>query len=110
MKKLFLLIGLLYPLFVSASPFIVSDDTAQDVTHCGVFIDSDPKIDIPVTDTKSCKYDINYVSVGAHTIKFTYVKIDPIWGRSESVESAPFTFTRPSQTIEVSPSGLLIAP
>lgn len=103
-----LLLPIIFVKLAEAAPFIVSDDTTQTVTHCGYYLDSAPKIDVPVTDTKACKVDLSSVTVGVHTVKLTYVLIVPGWGRSESAPSSPFTFTRPSPTISVSPGSLAI--
>lgn len=112
MKTTVFLLALL-PLSALGAPFVVSDSTTQIVTHCGVVLDTAVKVDVPVvTDLtgKLCKYDLTAVSSGVHTLKVTFVNIDPIWGRSESALSIPFTFTRPSPTITVSPAGLVITP
>ena len=92
-----------------ASPFVVSDPSSQTVTHCGVILDDGVKYDVPVMG-KACKIDISTVSVGSHTLKATFVNIDPIWGRSESVTSAPLNFVRPPNTIYTAPVNLIITP
>jgi hypothetical protein len=111
MKKVLLAaLLLLVPTLVLATPFVTSDPTTQIVTHCGVLLDSGAKVDIPVTTVNVtsaiCKYDIGTVSVGPHTIKVTFVNIDPVWGRSESVTSVPLDFVRPSNAITNPPTGL----
>ena len=113
MKKiLYFSIILIVSNFALAAPFVVSDSTTQVVTHCGVVLDSGSKIDVPVVTatptTAICKYDISAVSVGPHTIKATFVNIDPIWGRSESVFSSPLDFVRPSNVINIAPTNLVI--
>lgn len=92
-----------------ATPFVVSDQTTQVVTHCGVALDSTPKYDTPIV-TGACKIDISGVSAGTHTIKATFVNIDPVWGRSESVFSAPLTFVKPASVIGIAPANLVISP
>ena len=113
MKKLFLITILMSTPYVSAAPFVTSDATTQKVTHCGVLLDNGVKIDVPVTSVSTtsaiCKYDVGSVTVGPHTIKATFVNIDAVWGRSESVYSVPLDFIRPDQTIPTSPSGLGIS-
>jgi len=93
-----------------ATPFVVSDSTTQTVTHCGILLDSNAKVEVPVVTvtptTAICKYDVGNVSVGQHTIKATFINVDPLWGRNESVQSAPFDFIRPGAGTITSPSGL----
>jgi hypothetical protein len=89
---------------------VISDATTQAVTHCGVTLDTSAKVDVPVevvSGGKRCKYDANSVTAGTHVIKMTYVNIDPTWGRLESVDSAPLTFTRPANPSQT-PGGLVI--
>ena len=99
------------PTLTYAAPFITSDPTTQTVTHCGAQFDTAPKFDSVVQSDKSCKIDIPAsLAPGVHTVKATYVNIDPVWGRSESVFSAPFTFTKPALSIPAAPAGLGITP
>lgn len=96
-----------------AAPFLVSDQTLQEVTHCGFILDSAAKIDVSVVSVaggKICKIDLQSVTVGNHTVKLTFVNIDPVWGRAESVESSPFLLTRPSSSVTNTPTGLAIIP
>lgn len=94
----------------NAAPFVTSDPTTQKVTHCGILLNSGAKIEIPVTSasatTAICKYDIGTVAVGTHTIKATFINIDPVWGRSESVTSIPLDFVRPNNVVNNPPTGL----
>lgn len=106
--RIFILL-LLASINVYAAPFVVSDPSTQTVTHCGVVIDTQPKFDVPVIN-KACKVDISTVTEGAHTIKATFVNIDPVWGRSESVFSTPLNFVRPSAQLLIAPSNLVITP
>lgn len=110
--KIALAVLIALPSLSFASPFVVSDATTQKVTHCGVMLDSGAKVDVPVVSdsptTAICKYDIGGVSVGPHTIKTTFINIDPIWGRSESVYSTPLDFVRPGDTVSQPPAGLNI--
>jgi hypothetical protein len=112
-KILFALITLLLlPVCAAiAAPFVISDETAQTVTHCGLFLDAAAKVDTPVasnTTGKYCKFDLAGLSTGAHTIKATFVNIDPVWGRLESVQSVPLSLTKPE--IQNAPSGLGLIP
>ena len=96
-----------------SSPYAVSDPTPQVVKSCGIQLDSNVKMDVDVevvTGGKRCKYDLTTVSAGQHTIKATFVNIDPMWGRSESVFSAPLTFTRPVASVPVAPTGIVLTP
>lgn len=105
----FLLLG---PVITMATPYVVSDQTPQKVTHCGVVLDGGTKYDVPVATatptTATCKIDISAVSVGQHTIKASFVNIDPTWGRSESVFSSPLDFVRPDNVIAFPPNNLVI--
>ena len=97
----------------NAAPFVTSDATTQKVTHCGILLDTGAKVEVPVTTVTPtsaiCKYDVGGVTVGSHTIKATFINVDPVWGRSESVTSLPLDFARPDQTIATPPSGLGIS-
>ena len=94
-----------------AAPNVMSDPTTQTVTHCGYMLDAQPKVDVPVaTDAagKFCKMDIANMPAGNHTIRATYVNIDPLWGRQESVPSLPLAVTKPSAPL--APLGLSVSP
>lgn len=97
------------------APFVVSDPLATGMTQCGVFLDSAPKLTIPVTAVtvpvagNICKFDVGTVSTGSHTISLTAITAnDPVWGSQESVKSSPLVFVRP--TGPAAPSGLQIVP
>ena len=97
---------------VTAAPFVVSDPTLQGVTHCGSVLDGGVKVDSVVAVSplgKSCKIDIGSVGGGNHSIAASFVNIDPVYGRQESVQSAPFVFVVPSGTINA-PGALKIVP
>ena len=97
---------------VYAAPFVVSDPTLQGVTHCGYVLDGGVKVDSIVAVSplgKSCKIDIGTVGVGNHSIAASFVNIDPIYGRSESVLSAPLEFTVPAKILNA-PGVLKIVP
>lgn len=111
MKKSLLLLLLTITSTSFASPFVISDPITEVVTHCGYILDSNDKVDVPVADTiggKQCKVDLQGLAVGNHTVKLTFVNIDPVWGRAESVESAPFSLVKPTNVLTVTPSGLLL--
>jgi len=110
MKNFILASILIIPTSVLATPYVQSDPTTQIVTHCGILLDNGTKVDVPVVTVNAtsaiCKYDIGGVAVGPHTIKATFVNIDPVWGRSESVYSVPLDFVRPGNAITNPPAGL----
>lgn len=97
-----------------AAPFVVSDPapaTGTQPTHCGIFLDAAAKAEVAVasdTTGKYCKFDIGMVGIGSHTIKATFIAKDTTWGTLESLQSAPFTFTRPG--VPQVPVGLGLAP
>lgn len=97
------------------APFIVSADfatTGTQPTHCGLFLDAAPKVEVPVVSqtsgAKFCKFDIAAVATGSHTVTATAIAKDTVWGTLESVKSSPFTFTRPG--IPAVPSGFGVDP
>ena len=97
---------------VHAAPWVVSDPTLQGVTHCGSVLDGVVKVDSLVAVSplgKSCKIDIGSVGGGNHSITASFVNIDTIYGRQESVQSAPFVFVVPSGTINA-PGALKLVP
>ena len=110
MKRILIAVLVCLNFGANAAPFVTSDPTTQTVTHCGALIDSaakvDSVVDIVTPTSFRCKIDIGTVSVGTHTIKATFVNIDPVWGRSESVNSLPLDFVRPGNTVTSPPSGL----
>jgi len=87
---------------VTAAPFVVSDPTLQGVTHCGSVLDGGVKVDSLVSVSplgKSCKIDVGAVGAGNHSITASFVNIDPIYGRQESVQSVPLDFAVPSKSL-----------
>ena len=95
-----------------AAPFVVSDPTLQGVTHCGSVLDGGVKVDSVVAVSplgKSCKIDIGSVGGGNHSITASFVNIDPVYGRQESVQSAPLDFTVPGKSLNA-PSVLRLVP
>ena len=108
MRKYLLLA--LFPVSVSAAPFVVADLADQTTTHCAISVDGGAySADVPVQGTpKVCKHDLSAVAAGSHTVTLKAVKDDPVWGRQESAPSAPFAFTRPVPP--GAPSGTRLAP
>lgn len=103
----------LLPGLAIASPFVVSDvyPTGQlQPTDCGVFLDNNAKVEIPITVDANgvyCKYDIGGVTVGKHIIKMTHIRIDTLWGSTESIQSLPLSFEKPGEL--TAPSGLKLS-
>lgn len=98
-----------------AAPFVRADNypaaSTPKPTHCGVLLDSAPKVQIPITSEAGniyCKYDLSGVSNGNHSIKMTHILIDQIWGTLESAESNPLAFVKPAQPSL--PAGLQLIP
>lgn len=95
-----------------AAPFTVSDPVtagASAPTACGLYLDAAAKVEVPVvTDATGvyCKFDLQAVSVGAHTLKATFIRNDPIWGVLEGAQSSPLAFTRPA--VPGIPAGLIL--
>lgn len=109
MKKLFAL--LLLPVLAQSAPFIISDPSAQTVTHCAYIVDSNAQVDSTIETVaggKRCKIDIGASLAGVHTIKAKFVNIDPVWGRVESAFTPNFTYIKPGPL--TTPDGLVITP
>ena len=83
--------------FAVAGPFVVSDPLTIGVTQCGVYIDSAPRVTVPVAVVASdniCRYDLGGLAAGAHMLSMTaIVPSDPILSFQESVKSSPLAFT-----------------
>ena len=96
-KTLATTLALTTSVLVAASPFVVSDPLTTGVTACGVYIDSAPKVTVPVTVVAGgniCQYDLIGLAAGTHTLSMTAITLsDPIWGFQESVKSSPLSFT-----------------
>ena len=87
-----LVLALVFPLVHAAN--VVTDPLATGVTNCGVFLDANAKVTIPVTPVTSpvgniCKFDVSTVSAGTHTITMTAIIVDPVFGTKESPQSSP---------------------
>lgn len=79
-------------------------------THCGVWLDTQPRAEIAVTSTNAgpyCKYDVGSVADGSHTIKMTHVRKDAVWGDLESAQSSPLVFSRPA--LPIAPAGVSLS-
>lgn len=85
-----------------AGPFVVSDPVPSgqvQPTHCGVWLDAQPRAEIAVASSAGgpyCKFDVGSVADGSHTIKMTHVRKDVVWGDLESAQSVPLVFQRPA--------------
>jgi len=89
---------------------VVGDLLDQTTTHCTFRLDGGAwTADLPVVGTpKRCEWNVDGVSVGAHNVTARAVKIDPTWGRLESVDAVRLAFSRPATP--VAPSGLTLTP
>lgn len=99
MKRLAMLV------LLSSLPSLAANVEANvdpGVTSCGVFLDAAPKVTIAVTapvppaTQAKCRFDVQGVSTGAHNVRMTAIRDDPIWGLLESAQSPPFAFAKPS--------------
>lgn len=112
MKRFLLVFLLMAPSLALAGPFVVSDPLIAGVSQCGIYVDSEPKITVPVTvvgGQNVCQWDAGNVSEGSHTVQMTAIAVnDPLWGSRESAKSAPFSFVRPSAPS--APAGLALRP
>lgn len=82
---------------VSSDPYPAADNPKP--TQCGVYVDSAPKITIPITvDSQGtrCVWDAGpaNLAVGAHAIKMSHLWPDPLYGAQESAVSSPLALTR----------------
>jgi hypothetical protein len=105
------LIVLLFPAQVIAAPFVVTDPLDSSATHCGVLMDAAPKQTIPVTvegSGKICKFDLQGIGNGSHTVRLTAMYTDPVWGAQESAPSLPLAFVKPAAP--ATPAGTRLAP
>jgi hypothetical protein len=114
MKRLLILLALV-SLPALGAPSVVSGVLTAGVSQCGVFLDSNAKVTIPVTAVTTptpgniCQFDVSTVSPGSHTISMTAITAsDPIWGSQESAKSSPLAFTRPAAP--TAPTNLQLTP
>jgi hypothetical protein len=89
---------------------VVGDLVDQTTTHCTFRLDGGAwTADLPVVGTpKRCEWSVDTVTVGAHNVTARAVKVDPVWGRLESVDAVPLAFSRPGSP--GAPSGLTLTP
>lgn len=84
----------------SAGPYCFTEPVPPGVTHCGVLIDDNPKLVIPVTNTAgvlTCEADVAGVTSTTHTCRFTSIANNALWGNAESAPSTvPFSFSKPA--------------
>ena len=110
MKRL--LAVLLVPCAVQAAPFVTSDPVDTGTTSCGVFMDSNPKVTVPVAivgGVKVCQYDLATLSSGSHTIQMTAIIAATATNTGgESAKSLPLAFIK--QVAPVAPAGLGLSP
>lgn len=89
-------LALALPSCAAAVPFIVSDPLAAGVVQCGVYVDSAPRVTVPVTavvEGNICRYDVSGLAAGEHTVSMTAITLsDPVWGFQESAKSSLLTF------------------
>lgn len=114
MKTCLLYLAMLVPMVAGAAPFVISDpstDTPQP-THCGLLLDAAAKVDVAVAKDANgkayCQFDMAGITTGAHTVKATFILVDPTWGRVESPVSVPLALTRPGSP--TAPAGLGLKP
>lgn len=109
MKRLLVL--LLIPA-VHAAPFVTSDPVDTGTTSCGVFMDANPKVTVPVTliaGVKVCQYDLATLSSGSHTIQMTAIIAATATNTGgESAKSLPLAFIK--QVAPAAPAGLGLSP
>lgn len=111
MKRLLALAVSGFAVSANAAPYVVTDPLMSHTTHCGVFVDTQPKVTIQVTvegSEKICKYDIAGLSGGNHTVRMTAIVNDPVFGVLESQQSLPLTFAVP--VVPATPLNLRIIP
>lgn len=102
-----------------AAPFCVIKDVPAGATHCGIYMDAAPKVQVPVISVPVtaeyptgwiCKHDLANLPSGAHTCAGSAIIIaDALWGGPlESPKSPPFAFTRPG--VPAAPASLGLSP
>jgi hypothetical protein len=84
-KILLILLAVFSQTLFAKQIIITSDITPQDVTHCGIYIDSKFKTEISVDLEKRCNIDLPQIfPQGVHSIKATYINYDANNIRTES--------------------------
>jgi len=114
MKSLLALLVLIFmaqPLY--AAPFLVCDPyptTAEQPTDFKIAYGL-VTITVPaetLTDgSKRLHWDLGPLSPGLYNLNVTAVKVDPVWGTTES-SPAPFSFTRPAAGIIQGPVNIKV--
>ena len=104
MKRFLIALALivLLPIMANSAPFLVCDPyptTELQPTEFELNIDGGTLIISPAEALSgggvSLKYDLQGVSVGAHTVSIRACLVDAVWGRECSI-ATPFAFTRPA--------------
>lgn len=97
LRHVTLLLALLAPSVGVGAQFVVSDPVAASATYCGFYVDSAPRVTLPVEATPAgniCKLPIDDIGAGSHTIVATAITVDdPVFGSQESLPSAPLVLT-----------------
>lgn len=97
----YLLLLLMTMITPALAQSVISDPIDARYTHCGVYMDSAPRLVISVTPIASmpgknhCNHSVKGLPLGTHTVKMTGIINDPIAGEKESPQSLPFTFVLP---------------
>lgn len=104
MKRILIAAALLVSAAAHAAPFYTVDVVAG-TTSCGITVDAQPKVNIPVTVVAPsaarptgvyCAFDVAVLAPGSHTIKATAQAVaDAVYGTQESPENAPLTTVKP---------------
>lgn len=115
MKMIAVLLAVFYALTHEAKAVDIVCDawtTGTRPSHIAVKVDMGSYADFPAAiDTSGnpfCKFNVDGLKAGAHTVRMKAVLIDAAWGRLESPESAPFDFAKPSAPVV--PSGFAVKP
>lgn len=92
-----LLLALLTPSVGAGAQFVVSDPVEAGTIYCGFYVDSQPRVTLPVEPTPAgniCKLPIDAIGAGSHSIVATAIAVDdPVFGSQESVPSIPLVMT-----------------
>lgn len=100
MKWLVLLVCLVASAVAEAAPFVYTEPLPAGTTSCGFLLDAGAKVVVPVKSTAgvlTCEADLSGISTGAHSVKFTTIANDPVWGVQESPPSVvAYAFSRPA--------------
>src|SRR3990172_8779055 len=102
-----LLLTLVAPLAVQASPFVVSAPyTAPAVIpdYFKVVLDATPAVNspayqVPTTSNYILHFDVSGVTVGTHTLSVQACKAATLWGPEACSASVNFPFGRPASQV-----------